>query len=400
LNEIIVNVILKSIPKNIKPVNYLMDLLELSRESVYRRIRREIPFSMEEITKLSLTLGFSIDEIVEGSKKERKFFDLQILSDFSETYIWLFKEYDNYLQNILNAKKNRVLMALNHIPPLFSTFFDNLSKFFYYKWLNENIEDISNRSFADLHIPNELVLLQEKISINCKKINVVMILSPHIFLSTIKDIQYFYRRKLPHLRETCSDLERLVKAVSRQKNIETLRGIEGSGAAGYFAALSSVFQTAWSFSERNRRPPRDPINALLSFGYTLLLGSVTTAVILVGLDPCVGFIHPEYRGRPSLPLDMMEEFRSPIIDRMVISSCNQGIFKANNFERTEDGGVLMNAAARKTLLELYDNRLRTPVKNDSTGERANYETHLRSQAAMLVRRLRGHSEYLPFVCAN
>jgi hypothetical protein len=197
LNEVIVNTILRSIPQNIKPVNYLMDLLELSRESVYRRIRREIPFSMEEITKLSLTLGFSIDEIIEGSKTERKFFDLQILSDFSEAYIWLFKEYDNYLQNILNAKKSRVLMALNHIPPLFSTFFDNLSKFFYYKWLNENVEDMSNRSFADLHIPNESILLQEKITTSCKKINnVVMILSPHIFLSTIKDIQYFYRRKL------------------------------------------------------------------------------------------------------------------------------------------------------------------------------------------------------------
>jgi hypothetical protein len=202
LNEIIVNTILRSIPKNIKPVNYLMDLLELSRESVYRRIRREIPFSMEEITKLSLTLGFSIDEIIEGSKKERKFFDLQILSDFSEVYIWLFKEYENYLQNLLNAKKNRVLMTLNHIPPLFSVFFNNLSKFFYYKWLNENMEDISSCSFANLCVPNDLIHLQEKIIISCKKIsNVVMILSPHIFLSTIKDIQYFYRRKLLNKEE-------------------------------------------------------------------------------------------------------------------------------------------------------------------------------------------------------
>jgi CRISPR-associated protein Cas1 len=213
-------------------------------------------------------------------------------------------------------------------------------------------------------------------------------------------LYYLYRRKLPALRAACSELERLAKAVSRQKDIEALRGIEGFGASEYFAALSGIFQPPWFFGERNRRPPRDPVNALLSFGYTLLLGSVTTAAIMAGLDPCVGFIHPEYRGRPSLPLDMMEEFRSPIIDRMVISSCNQDIFKPKDFERTENGGIVMSASAKKALLEIYDNRLRTAVRNDSIGERAAYETHLRSQAVMLVRRLRGHSEYLPFICAN
>jgi CRISPR-associated protein Cas1 len=213
-------------------------------------------------------------------------------------------------------------------------------------------------------------------------------------------LYYFYRRKLPALRGVCSDLERLAKAVPERQDIDTLRGMEGSGAAGYFAALSHIFQNPWFFNERNRRPPRDPVNALLSFGYTLLLGSVTTAVILAGLDPCVGFIHPEYRGRPSLSLDMMEEFRSPIIDRMIVSSCNQGIFKPDDFESVEGDGVIMNASARKTLLEIYDDRMRTSVRNDSVGERATYAAHLRSQAAMLVRCLRGHVEYIPFICAN
>jgi CRISPR-associated protein Cas1 len=213
-------------------------------------------------------------------------------------------------------------------------------------------------------------------------------------------LYYFYRRKLSSLRETCVALERLTKAALNQKDIEGLRGTEGSGAAGYFSALSEVFQKPWSFRERNRRPPRDPVNALLSFGYTLLLGSMTTAVILAGLDPCVGFVHPEYRGRPSLSLDMMEEFRSPVVDRMVVSSCNQSLFKLEDFERIESGGIVMNASARKTLLEVYDNRLRTTVKNDSTGEHATYETHIRSQAVRLVQRLRGQAEYLPFVCAN
>jgi CRISPR-associated protein Cas1 len=212
-------------------------------------------------------------------------------------------------------------------------------------------------------------------------------------------LYYFYRLKLPELQESCVDLLHLVKAVPNQKDIDSLRGIEGRGSAGYFPALSRVLRSPWFLKERNRRPPRDPVNALLSFSYTLLLGSVTTAVILEGLDPCVGFIHPEYRGRPSLALDMMEEFRSPLVDRMVVSACHQGFFRPEDFERAENGGILMSASAKKTLLKLYDNRLRTTAKNDSVGEHASYETHLRRQAAMLVRCLRERVKYIPFVCA-
>jgi CRISPR-associated protein Cas1 len=215
-------------------------------------------------------------------------------------------------------------------------------------------------------------------------------------------LRYLYRNKPenPGLQQACSDLSRLSTSLLRPGNLDDLRGIEGMGAAKYFSALSGVLQPPWFFRERNRRPPRDPVNALLSFGYTLLLSSVTTAAVLVGLDPCVGFVHPEYRGRPSLALDMMEEFRSPIIDRMVVASCNQGIFKPNDFSSAENDGVLMNAAARKLLLKLYGDRLKTVVQNDSTGERSTYENHIRMQAAEVVHCLRGRSDYLPFICAH
>jgi CRISPR-associated protein Cas1 len=182
--------------------------------------------------------------------------------------------------------------------------------------------------------------------------------------------------------------------------MEDLRGVEGAGAMKYFGAFSGVLQPPWFFHDRTRRPPRDPFNAMLSFGYTLLLSSVTTAVVIAGLDPCVGFIHPEYRGRPSLALDMMEEFRSPIVDRMVIASCNQGFFKIEDFAPEEDGGIRMNGAAKKLFLKLYGERLRTSVKNDGTGQRSDYENHIRMQAAMLVKSLRDQGEYLPFICAN
>ncbi|GHV28314.1 CRISPR-associated endonuclease Cas1 [Synergistales bacterium] len=215
-------------------------------------------------------------------------------------------------------------------------------------------------------------------------------------------LRYFYRNKgIAHdLRETCSELADLSRAALRRDSVEDLRGIEGIGAVRYFSAFSCVLQSPWFFRERNRRPPRDPVNAMLSFGYTMLLSSVATAAVIVGLDPCVGFIHPEYRGRPSLALDMMEEFRSPVVDRMVISSCNQGLFKPEDFEPGEDGGVKMSGAARKLFLKLYSERLRASVTNDSTGQHSGYEDHIRSQSAMLIRHLRGQGEYLPFVSAN
>jgi hypothetical protein len=197
INEIIVGLVLRNIPRNIKPVVYLMELLGLSRESIYRRMRKEIPFSIEEITKLSLTLGFSIDEIIEGCKKERMFFDLQIPTNFSDTYIWLFQTYNAYVQILQNVKNSTVLMSLNHLPPLFAGFHDNLFKFFYYKWLTENMEDISRYFFSELVIPPELAVLRKKLFSSLKDMgSVTIIFSPHIYLSTIKDIQYFYRRKL------------------------------------------------------------------------------------------------------------------------------------------------------------------------------------------------------------
>jgi CRISPR-associated protein Cas1 len=212
-------------------------------------------------------------------------------------------------------------------------------------------------------------------------------------------LRYLYKNKQDdsNMRTTCSELAHLSRLALRQESIEDLRGVEGAAAMKYFNAFEGILQPPWAFRERNRRPPRDPVNAMLSFGYTLLLSSVTTGAIIAGLDPCVGFNHKEYRGRPSAALDMMEEFRSPVVDRMVIASCNQGRFKIEDFEPEENGGIKMSASARKLFLKLYSERLRESAKNDGTGQTSDYENHIRTQAAALVRRLRGQSEYLPFI---
>ncbi|MDR2621792.1 MAG: hypothetical protein LBC48_04325 [Dysgonamonadaceae bacterium] len=199
LNEIIVNTVLKNIPKNIKPVIYLMELLDLSRESVYRRIRKDIPFSMDELTKLALTLNFSLDEIVEGSKRERIFFDLGLRTpnNSMDSFSAVFQEYNSYISNLSKAKNSSVFMALNCIYPLFTVFFSNLFKFHYFKWLVETQDNLPKDYFSNLVLPQELSALKQKISeeIKCAQ-NVTIILSPNISLSIIKDIQYYYQRKL------------------------------------------------------------------------------------------------------------------------------------------------------------------------------------------------------------
>jgi len=199
LDDLIVNTVLKNIPKNIKPVIYLMELLDLSRESVYRRIRKDIPFTMDELTKLALTLNFSLDEIIEGSKRERIFFDLGLKNPTNsmDAFSAMLQEYSFHINSLSKAKKSSVFMALNRIYPLFTAFFNSLFKFHYFKWFVETQDSLPKNYFSNLTLPQELCTLQQKIVEEIKSAkNVTIILSPNISLSIIKDIQYFYQRKL------------------------------------------------------------------------------------------------------------------------------------------------------------------------------------------------------------
>ena len=217
LNGIIVNTVLKNIPKNIKPVIYLMELLDLSRESVYRRIRKDIPFSVDELTKLALTLNFSLDEIVEGTQRERIYFDLGLKNpnNSADSFSTMLQEYSIYINNLAKAKNSTVFMALNCVYPLFTVFFPNLFKFHYFKWLVETQDNVPKNYFSNLVIPQELSVLQQKIVEEIKDTrNVTIILSPNISLSIIKDIQYAYQRKLINKE----DLEILKKDLLKMEN--------------------------------------------------------------------------------------------------------------------------------------------------------------------------------------
>jgi len=217
LNGIIVNTVLKNIPKNIKPVIYLMELLDLSRESVYRRIRKDIPFSVDELTKLALTLNFSLDEIVEGTQRERIYFDLGLKnpSNSADSFSTMLQEYNVYINNLAKAKNSTVFMALNCVYPLFTVFFPNLFKFHYFKWMVETQDNVPKNYFSNLVLPQELSVLQQKVAEEIRDIrNVTIILSPNISLSIIKDIQYAYQRKLINKE----DLEILKKDLLKMEN--------------------------------------------------------------------------------------------------------------------------------------------------------------------------------------
>jgi len=200
LRNIITSKILSNIQPRVKPIDYLMEALNISRESVYRRIRGDISFTLEEIAKLSVELEFSIDELIIKDMHSRVFFDLQITpeQDPVDMFETIFKEYlQNVFIDITFVKEIESIMVLNRIPPEFILFFNHLFKFYYYRWMHQNQESSLKYHFSDVNIPERLVALQQK-AIEClKKVRSnTIIIDPNVFLNLIKEIQYYRKRRL------------------------------------------------------------------------------------------------------------------------------------------------------------------------------------------------------------
>lgn len=150
-------------------------------------------------------------------------------------------------------------------------------------------------------------------------------------------------------------LKRYMEEARMADSVDVLRGIEGIGAARYFHALGRYFPEALPFTERNRRPPKDPTNALLSWTYTILMGEMETAVRAHGLDAGIGCLHCDRTNTPSLALDLMEPLRPAVADLLVLNMVNHSMIKAaDHFEFREDGGVYLNAAGRKAFFSVYE----------------------------------------------
>lgn len=180
-----------------------------------------------------------------------------------------------------------------------------------------------------------------------------------------------------------------------------LRGLEGEAGAVYFQAFNDLIVAGgetFRISSRSRRPPTDPMNALLSYLYTLLAHDCRGALEGVGLDPQIGFLHEIRSGRPALALDLMEEFRAVIADRVALSLVNLRQLSASDFKRTESGAVVMSDAARKTVLQTWQKKKQEVVVHPFIGEKAPIGLLPHLQALLLARHLRGDLDaYPPYI---
>jgi len=183
-------------------------------------------------------------------------------------------------------------------------------------------------------------------------------------------------------------------------DLGVLRGIEGRAANAYFGVFDHLItadKTGFVFTGRNRRPPMDNVNALLSFLYTLLVHDMTSALEAVGLDPAVGFLHCDRPGRPSLALDLMEEFRAYQADRLALSLINRQQIKAKGFRKTESGAVVMDDQTRRTVLVAWQKRKQETITHPFLQETIAVGLLPHVQAMLLARYLRGDLEgYPPF----
>jgi len=196
-------------------------------------------------------------------------------------------------------------------------------------------------------------------------------------------------------------LNHLLEFFYEEQPLDVLRGIEGDAAHTYFNVFDHLIvaqKEAFRFNERNRRPPLDNVNCLLSFIYTLLMHDIRSALESVGLDPAVGFLHRDRPGRPGLALDLMEEFRPFIADRLTLSLINLQQVQDKSFKKMDSGAVVMNDDARKTVLVAYQERKQEEITHPFLNDKVTIGLLFHLQALLMARYLRGDLDgYPPFI---
>ena len=196
-------------------------------------------------------------------------------------------------------------------------------------------------------------------------------------------------------------LGRNLDELKKELPVERARGVEGEAARTYFSVFDHLItaqKNEFRFEGRNRRPPLDNVNALLSFFYSLLMHDVRSALESVGLDPQVGYLHRDRPGRHGLALDLMEEFRPFLADRLALSLINRQQVKAKGFKQAETGAVLMDDDTRKEVLVAYQKRKQEEIQHPFLGEKVTIGLLPHVQAQLLARHLRGDLDgYPPFV---
>jgi len=204
------------------------------------------------------------------------------------------------------------------------------------------------------------------------------------------------------LEKAASSMENRLPGALAAKTHDEVRGQEGEAAATYFGAFNQMIRQqreTFQFEGRNRRPPADPANAMLSFFYALLLNDASAALSAVGLDPAIGYLHADRSGRPSLALDLCEEFRPFLADRTALALINLQQVKVEGFVKRDTGGVEMSASTRKAVITAYQARKQEAITHPFTEQETTVGLLVHIQARLLARAIRGDLDaYPPFHC--
>ncbi len=215
---------------------------------------------------------------------------------------------------------------------------------------------------------------------------------------TLRD--HAYRVNAERLKQVSHALYDMLPEIDGATALDELRGFEGKAAEQYFSVVDDMIlnqKENFMFTTRNRRPPLDNVNALLSFAYTVLAGDCANALSSVGLDPYVGFMHRDRPGRTSLALDLMEELRPVMADRFILTLINTKAIQTNHFEKQKDHAVFLNDDGRKVFFHAWQNRKKEGITHPYLKEKVEWGLVPYVQALLLARTIRGDiEEYPPF----
>ncbi|MGH8476461.1 MAG: CRISPR-associated endonuclease Cas1, partial [Methylococcales bacterium] len=208
------------------------------------------------------------------------------------------------------------------------------------------------------------------------------------------------KRDAPAFERSAETLKPIIKQLDQAESLDQLRGYEGAGAKLYFSAIGQTLDASWGFSNRNRQPPTDPINAMLSYGYTVLFYNVYSLIRARGLNPHVGYLHSLRAGHPALVSDIIEEFRAVVVDAVVLKLALNGQVSPADFEYEAQGSgaCLMNEKARGVLIRALEIKLNSPVRHPVSHLKLDYRRCVEHQIQHLAAVIRGvEPRYRPAV---
>lgn len=192
-------------------------------------------------------------------------------------------------------------------------------------------------------------------------------------------------------------IDKIMEKVRGKPPIPVLLGLEGHATSIYFKAFKKMLLADCIFSGRNRRPPKDIVNALLSFGYAIITHEILYLLFATGFDPYIGYLHGIDYGRPALALDMVEEFRHSIIDRLILNLLNNRIISNDDFIEDNEKGIILNKDALKKFIACYEKRITEQIEHPDTKEKTSLRNILREQIHKMSRTIITGQEYTPFV---